>query len=415
MRIVELALLFLLCVVPTGAQGTGDREMAGREKPVIIHAGLMLDGRGQASRDVDIVVQGTKIVRVGPHKSGGTANGTPVYDLRRLTVLPGWIDVHDHVVWHFGPNGRFGDKNETPEQATLAEASNAWVTLMAGFTTIQSVGSPEDKDLRDAIAGGGLPGPRILTSLEPIVDPKLTPEQLRQIVRQRQAQGADLIKIFASKSIREGGVRTFDDEQLRAVCGEAKAQGLRTLVHAYREAVRAASAAGCTEVEHGDYATKDDLRFLAEHGTYFDPQAGLVIHNYLDHKAQYLNVGNYTEDGFAKMVEVLPVMKQLFADAVATPGLKIVFGTDAVAGAHGHNAEEFIDREQAGQKPMDAMVSANSLAAESLRMQQEIGSIAPGLQADIIALDGDPLTDTTAVRRVVFVMKGGRVYKNEAE
>lgn len=197
--------------------------------------------------------------------------------------------------------------------------------------------------------------------------------------------------------------------------GAGSAQGLRTLVHAYREAVRAASAAGCTEVEHGDYATKDDLRFLAEHGTYFDPQAGLVIHNYLDHKAQYLNVGNYTEDGFAKMVEVLPVMKQLFADAVATPGLKIVFGTDAVAGAHGRNAEEFIDREQAGQKPMDAMVSANSLAAESLRMQNEIGSIAPGTQADIIALDGDPLTDTTAVRRVVFVMKGGRVYKNEPE
>jgi imidazolonepropionase-like amidohydrolase len=139
-----------------------------------------------------------------------------------------------------------------------------------------------------------------------------------------------------------------------------------------------------------------------------------VIHNYLDHKAQYLNVGNYTGDGFAKMVEVLPVMKHLFADAVATPGLKIVFGTDAVAGAHGRNAEEFIDREQAGQKPMDAMVSANSLAAESLRMQNEIGSIAPGMQADMIALGGDPLTDTTAVRRVVFVMKGGRVYKNEA-
>jgi imidazolonepropionase-like amidohydrolase len=410
MRIMGLALLVLLGVTPAGAQGMAEQGSHG--ETIIIRAGLMLDGRGGSTRDVDIVVQGAKIVRVEPHKSDEATSGAAVYDLRRLTVLPGWIDVHDHIVWHFGPNGRFGDRNETPEQATLAEAANAWVTLRAGFTTIQSVGSPEDKALRDEIATGRLPGPRILTSLEPIVDPKLTPEQLREVVRQRKAQGADLIKIFASKSIREGGVRTFNDEQLRAACGEAKKLGLRTLVHAYREAVRAASAAGCTEVEHGDYATKDDLRFLADHGTYFDPQAGLVIHNYLDHKAQYLGVGNYTEDGFAKMVEVLPVMRQLFVDALATPGLKIVFGTDAVAGAHGHNAEEFIYREEAGQKPMDAMVSANYLAAESLRMQNEIGSIAPGVQADIIGLDGDPLTNRTAVRRVVFVMKGGEVYRN---
>ena len=418
-----VVLVVVMCAGTAGAQGMG-KQGNEQEKTVIIRAGLMLDGRGHTMRNVDIVVRGAKIVQVEPDKEGDFkllgqgatdgAKGAAVYDLRKLTVLPGWIDVHDHVVWHFGPNGKFGDKSETPEQATLAEASNAWVTLRAGFTTIQSVGSPEDKALREEIAKGTLPGPRILTSLEPLVNPKLTPDQLRAVVRERKEQGADLIKIFASKSIREGGVRTYDDEQLRAACGEANALGMRTLVHAYREAVRAASAAGCTQVEHGDYATEDDLRFLAEHHTYFDPQAGLVIHNYLDHKAQYLGVGNYNEEGFKQMVEVLPVMKELFAEAIATPGLKVVFGTDAVAGAHGHNAEEFIYREQAGQKPMDAMVSANYLAAESLRMEKEIGSIARGLQADIIALDGDPLRDTTAVRRVAFVMKGGRVYKNEA-
>lgn len=423
MRMLELTFLLVLCALTAGAQGTGERHSS-NEKTIIIRAGLMLDGRGHALHNVDILVRGSKIVRVEPSQNGGLKllgegsnaelKHATVYDLRKLTVLPGWIDLHDHIVWHFGPNGRFGDKNETPEQATLAEASNAYVTLMAGFTTIQSVGSPQDKALRDEIASGRLPGPRILTSLEPFVDPKLTPDQLREMVRQRKAQGADLIKIFASKSIRDGGVRTYNDEQLRAACGEANALGMRTLVHAYREAVRAASAAGCTEIEHGDYATADDLRFLAEHHTYFDPQAGLVIHNYLDHKAQYLGVGNYTEEGFAQMVQVLPVMKQLFQEALATPGLKIVFGTDAVAGAHGHNAEEFIYRVQDGQKPMDAMVSANSLAAESLRMENEIGSIAPGLQADIIALDGDPLSDINAVHRVAFVMKGGRVYKNLA-
>jgi imidazolonepropionase-like amidohydrolase len=122
----------------------------------------------------------------------------------------------------------------------------------------------------------------------------------------------------------------------------------------------------------------------------------------------------YTEEGFAKMQEVLPVIAEMFKHALVTKNLKIVFGTDAVAGAHGRNAEEFIYRVQAGEDPMDALVAANSRAAESLNMQDEIGSIAPGLQADIIAVDGDPLKDITAVRRVVFVMKGGKVYKNEA-
>jgi len=114
------------------------------------------------------------------------------------------------------------------------------------------------------------------------------------------------------------------------------------------------------------------------------------------------------------MQEVLPVIAEMFKHAMATKNLKIVFGTDAVAGAHGRNAEEFIYRVQAGEDAMQAMVDANSRAAESLNMQNEIGSIAPGMQADIIAVDGDPLKDITAVRRVVFVMKGGKVYKNEA-
>src|SRR5947207_12200646 len=171
---------------------------------------------------------------------------------------------------------------------------------------------------------------------------------------------------------------------------------------------------GCTQVEHGTYATDDDLRIMAEHNTFFDPQVGLVIHNYLDNKAKFLGFGTYTEEGFAKMQEVLPLNQEMFKRALATKGLKIVFGTDALAGAHGRNAEEFIYRVQAGQDPTDAMVAANSRAAESLNLQSEIGAIVPGLQADIIALDGDPLKDITAVRRVVFVMKGGKVYKNTA-
>jgi len=400
MKSAKLILLLSFVVAPALAQ----------EKPVTIHAGTLLDGRGSVQHDVEIVVQHGKIVSVEPAKSA--AERTSTYDLRDLTVLPGWIDVHVHITWHFGPNGRLEDKAETPAEATLAEAGNVWETLMAGFTTIQSLGSPEDKDLRSAIARGEIPGPRIITALNPIEDPALTPDQIRDAVRKLKTDGADVVKIFASKSIREGGGQTLSDEQLRAACGEAKAQGLRSVVHAYRTAIRAASLAGCTEVEHGTYATAEDLRILAEQGTFFDPQVGLVIHNYLDNKARFLGIGNYTDEGFAKMQEVLPLNQQMFKQALATKGLKIVFGTDAVAGAHGRNAEEFIYRVEDGQDALDAMVSANSRAAESLNLQNEIGSIASGFDADIIALDGDPLKDITAVRRVVFVMKGGKVYKN---
>ena len=385
----------------------------GNDAPIVIHAGVLLDGRGQVLHNVDIVVQNGKILRVDAKPQAGRH---AAYDLSKMTVMPGWIDVHDHITWHFGPNGRVEDKTETQQQAALAAAGNAYATLMAGFTTIQSLGSPEDKDLRAAINRGALPGPRILTALNPIEDAKLTPDQIREAVRKLKANGADVVKIFASRSIRQGGGQTLSDEQLQAACGEAAAQGLRSVVHAYRAAVGAAANAGCTEVEHGTYATQQDLDAMAAHGTFFDPQLGLVIHNYLDNKARFIGVGTYTEDGFAKMQEVLPVIAEMFKHALATKGLnqKIVFGTDAVAGAHGRNAEEFIDRVQAGQDSLDAMVSAQSRAAESLGLQKEIGSIAPGLQADIIALDGDPLKDITAVRRVVFVMKDGRVYRNEA-
>jgi imidazolonepropionase-like amidohydrolase len=208
---------------------------------------------------------------------------------------------------------------------------------------------------------------------------------------------------------------TLSQDQLNAACDEANNQGLRTLVHAYKNAVRAAAFAGCTQVEHGTMATDDDLKILAEHGTYFDPQAGLVIENYLANKERFLGTSGYTEEGFAAMERALSLDHDIVRHAVKIPRLKVVFGTDAVAGAHGRNAEEFIDRvHDAGVDPMSAMVSANSLAAEAMRIGDRIGSIAPGYEADIIALEGDPLKDITAVRRVTFVMKAGVVYKNVA-
>jgi imidazolonepropionase-like amidohydrolase len=380
-------------------------------QPVIIAAGTVLDGKGGTLHDVRIVIADSKIVAIKP---GG--EGPVDYDLRGLTVLPGWIDAHVHITWIFGKDGKNAGTEGVSQEDAYQAASNAWLTLMAGFTTVQSVGAPNDIPLRDAIAKGMLPGPRILTAVEPLVgrgNQTGTPDEIRTFVRKQKLAGANVIKIFASKSIRQGGGMTLSQEQLNAACDEARKQGLRTLVHAYKEAVRAATLAGCTEIEHGTLASDDDLRLMAEKGTYFDPQAGLVIENYLLNKDRYLGTSGYTAEGFAAMEKVLPADHEIVEHAAKIPGLKMVFGTDAVAGAHGRNAEEFIDRvRDCGVDPMAAMVSANALGAEALGMADQIGSISPGLEADIIALDGDPLKDITAVRRVVFVMKGGLVYKN---
>ena len=380
---------------------------------IVIAASVVLDGKGAVLHDSRIVVEDSKIVAIDPQ-------ALPVdYDLRGLTVLPGWIDAHVHIAWSFGKDGKNGSPGGAPEEVAYQVASNAWVTLMAGFTTVQSVDSPADLPLRDAIRKGLLPGPRILTAVETLTgrgEQTGTPDEIRAFVRKQKEEGADLIKIFANYSVRRPEMM-ISEEQLNAACDEARKQGLRTLVHAYKDAVRAATLAGCTEIEHGVLATDDDLKLMAEKGTYLDPQAGLVWENYLANRERFVGTPGFPNslEGFAGMQSLIPIYHEFMRRAMKIQGLKIVFGTDALAGAHGRNAEEFIDRvRDVGIDPMEAMVSANSLGARALGMADQIGSIAPGLQADIIALDGDPLKDIAAVRRVVFVMKGGIVYKNVA-
>lgn len=379
---------------------------------IVIAVGTMLDGKGNLLRDTRVVVEGSKIVAIDP------AAGPVDYDLRRLTVLPGWIDSHVHIGWTFGSNGKFGGP-ATPEETAARVADNARATLLAGFTTVQSLGQPSDMDLRAAIAKGEVVGPRILTSGAPLFgqgEATGTSEQIRAWVWQQKSAGVDLIKIFASGGMHSGGM-TMSFEQLHAACDEARKQGLRSLVHAYRDAVAAATKAGCTQVEHGLGASDADLQEMARRGTYFDPQAGLLIDNYMENAERYAGAPYYpkTTAGFQTFEDARPETIALFRRALKVPGLKIVFGTDAVAGAHGRNAEDLIHRVRDGHaKPMDVMVSANALAAEAMGMSDKVGAIAPGLEADIIALDGDPLEDITAVRRVMFVMKGGVVYKNDA-
>jgi len=207
----------------------------------------------------------------------------------------------------------------------------------------------------------------------------------------------------------------MSDAEIQAACGEAHAQGLRTLVHAHSaESVRAVVLAGCTQVEHGIFVTQAELDLMAKRGTYFDPQCSLVFHNYLDNRAKYDGIGNYNAVGFAAMEKAIPLAANDIRRAIATPGLKVVYGTDAVAGAHGRNAEDLICRVQdAGEQPVHALVAATSLNAEALGLGDRIGTLAPGMEADIIAVDGDPTVDITAVRKVTFVMKGGKVFRDD--
>ena len=386
--------------------------LSAQERPIVLKTSTLFDGRGKTLHNTIIVVEGSKITRVG----GTAPSGAETYDLTALTVSPGWIDTHSHIVNHFDNHDRLAGRDEPASEASWHVVENAVATLDAGFTTIQSPGAMEDKDLRDAIARGVFPGPRILTSLEALTETSGDAAKLRELVRERKQQGADLIKIFASKSIREGGAQTLSDAQLQAACGEAKTLGLRTIVHAHSpESAKAASLAGCTSIEHGAYVTDEVFDLMAQHGTYYDPNIGLVLQNYLETKPKYFGIGNYNEEGFAFMEKGVAIVRDTFKKALTHKNLKIIYGTDANAGAHGQNYREFIVRvRDGGQDPMAALVSATSLSAESLNMGNQIGSIAPGMQADIVAFDGNPLQDVTAAGRAVFVMKGGKVCENLA-
>jgi imidazolonepropionase-like amidohydrolase len=384
---------------------------------VTIHAAMLLDGRGGTIRDALVTVRGSRIVGVERAPAGGRARARATWELGTLTLLPGLIDTHAHPGWYMNAQGRLhrADDTDTPATSALAMAGNLYATLQAGVTTIQSVGGIEDLELRDAVARGLVPGPRILTSLQPLSDARLTPDSLRGLVRARKAQGADLIKLFASQGLGAGGAQTLSDAQLAALCGEARTLGLRTVVHAISAAsVRAATLAGCTQIEHGMLVTNAELALMAEHGTYFDPQVCLVLDNYLRNRDAWTRSG-FTAQAFDALAAARRSTPAMFARALATPGLVIVYGTDAVALAHGFNAEEFACRvREGGQRPMDAVLSATSVAARSVGLADRIGAIAPGLDADLIAVEGDPSADVGALGRVRFVMRQGVVYKGGA-
>jgi imidazolonepropionase-like amidohydrolase len=414
--VVVLARTVVAFAVVAAARATAQPAPRGDSAAsVTIHAATLLDGRGGVLRNALVTVRGARIEKVEALARGRTPRRA-TYELGALTLLPGLVDVHVHPGWYINARGRLhrADDGDTPAQAALAASGNLLATLLAGVTTAQSIGGREDADLRDAVARGVIAGPRLLTSLQPINDSSLSADSLRGLVRARKAQGADVIKIFASAGLGAGGRQTMRDAQLRALCGEARAQGLRTVVHAISAAsVRASTLAGCTEIEHGMFAGDAELALMAERGTFVSPQLCLVLENYLDHREVYARSG-FTPQAFDALAAARKGTPRLFARALATPRLQVVFGTDAVALAHGRNAEELVCRVRRGGQPaMEAITSATSLAARSLGMGDTLGRIAEGFAADIIATDGDPSREIEAAQRVVFVMKAGRIYRNE--
>jgi imidazolonepropionase-like amidohydrolase len=379
--------------------------LSAQEPATTIGAARLFDGRGGVRTNVVVAVQGSKIAGVA-----GAGETPAAHDLGDVTLLPGLIDVHVHLTWFFGPNGTYGESDLPPGYAERAILGNARDTLLAGFTTVQSLGAPVDRLLRERFASGQAEGPRLLSSHGQILPRSdQTPDRLRAIVRELSGSGADAIKLFVGTDA--DGTLSASQSQIDAVCGEARALGRRSIVHAHESiAIRAAVRAGCGQIEHGFFADDAAIEAVRAGGVFFDPHIGLLLQNYLENEERFFGRPGFGAQDFEQMARVRPTLPAVFRKALAA-GVPMPLGTDAVAGAHGQNARELIARVAAGQSTRDALVSATSLAARSLGLEAQVGAIAPGYEADLIAVRGDPLRDIGALRDVVFVMKGGRVYR----
>lgn len=411
----ELPRLCQLCslAVALTACGGGGHTAAepADDGTVVLAADRILDGRGGVLENHGVVVRDGLIVAVA-----AAADLPPGrrHDFPGGTILPGLIDTHVHLGWHFGEDGKLA-RGAAPETEAMHAVENGIRMLEAGFTTVQSLGAAVDGPVRDAVNRGVVPGPRIITTLGQLSARTGGTDELVAEVNRLADAGADAIKIFASESIRVGGGPTLTQEELDAACGASTERGLRTLVHAHGPVSAArASRAGCTTIEHGALLDQETLDLLAANGTFYDPNIYLIFQNYFENKDRYLGIGNYTEEGFSAMESGRVRAMETFGMALATEGLKIVFGTDAVAGAHGQNAREAVARvEQGGQDPADVVVGLTSLAAESLGLGGEIGTVAEGYAADLVVVEGDPATDIGALQRVRLVMKGGQIHSSQ--
>lgn len=407
-----------------------------------IRAGTLIDGTGAAPmRNAVVLVQGDRITAVGTNVQ--VPAGATVIDLSGATLLPGFIDGHVHLVGHIIGDGdwQHQDLVESASQRALLGAAHAQQTLEAGFTTVRNVGADAFADiaLRNAIAAGWVPGPRIIAAgssfgingghcdgsagFPPDVSISRGTietgaadgvEEVREAVRYNVKHGADVIKICATGGVLSPtdsvGVQQYTEEEMRAVVEAARMTERRVAAHAHGlDGIKAAVRAGVTSIEHGSILDDEAVRMMKERGTYLVPtlMAGESV--------ERLARANRLPPAIAaKALAIAPRMRDSFRRALSG-GVKIALGTDAGVFAHGTNGHEFNLMVQFGMSPMQAIVAGTSTSATLLGLEREIGTIAVGKRADLVAVQGNPLDNIQILENVSFVMKDGRVFKRDGQ
>lgn len=424
MKRILLALSACLLLLPAFAQKT------------YIWCGTLIDGQSdEPKKNMTIVVEKDKIIAV-ENGFSTPANGDKTVDLKNRTVTPGWIDMHVHLE-NETRRGNVVDKFIF-NQADIAFESVKYanVTLMTGFTTVRDLGGTGvNVALRNAVNKGLVIGPRIYTAGKSIAttgghadptngyrkdlmgDPGPKdgvingPDEAYQAVRQRYKDGSDLIKITATGGVlsqaKDGANAQFTEEEVKAIVSAAKDYGFRVAAHAHgAEGIKRAIRGGVNSIEHGTFMDDEAIKLMKQYGTWYVPTitAGKSV-------ADSAKIpGYYTDIVTPKALATGPQIQKTFAKAYKE-GVKIAFGTDAGVYKHGKNWLEFTYMIEAGMKPMDAIKSATTKAADLLGESDKLGRIETGKWADIVAVDGDPLKDPQAFGKITFVMKGGVIYK----
>jgi imidazolonepropionase-like amidohydrolase len=414
-RITGCLLLFFL-LLSQGSAPTHTAQTVKASRRVAIRAARFFDvERGRIREHAVILVEGEKITAVGEGLE--VPRGAEVLDLGDVTLLPGLIDAHTHITYHFDETGHFGLSEDASPDVTLRYAAeNARRTLEAGYTTIRNLGASElvDIRLRDAIKRGELLGPRMLVAGAPMLpadipdveDRAVRLARIREFVAARIREGADVIKIF--NRLNQRGEPSFNPVEIRAAVEEAGRSGRLVAVHAHEAvAVKAAVRGGCASIEHGSFLDDEAIKLLREHHTALVPTLYLPNH-YIEHKSQF-GFGPETWTFF----ERLRSGNLDNARRAKKGGVWIVSGSDAVAGLHGQNAREPVWLTKAGLTPVEALRAATLDAARLLGVEKLFGELRAGKAADIIAVRGDPTREIESLERVLFVMKGGQVVKDD--
>ncbi len=435
--IIAAAALSLLLSTAAVAQ-----EAASTGPVTLVQAGRLLDRPGQAPRGPStVVIRDGRVVEVRDGLVGADAfPGAEIVDLSDRFVLPGLIDSHVHLATsQAGQAGLIAQFTESVPTTAYRAAENARITLMAGFTTVRNLGDGDGVTLalRDAAARHALPSPRIVDAGRSIsttsghmdgrngLNDELREHtdhanvcddtaSCREAVRLQISRGVDVIKIATTGGVNSRigaglGAQMFEDEA-RALIETAHLYGKRVAVHAHgADGIALALRLGADSIEHGTIFDDETIRLFRDSGAYYVPTLS-TVNGYRERLAADPNA--YSAEVLPKILWRIEVTGDSLERAVPG-GVRIAFGTDAGVSMHGRNADEFELMVQHGMTPMSAIQAATVNAADLLGLGEELGTLEPGRRADIIAVDGDPLSDVTVLKDVDFVMRDGRVYKHE--